>query len=351
METPQSVELSVSNADADLANQSNEQLLQRLAQSVESRRRHRNKQKIVYAVYYVVCGIGGILLAFAPLFHFITPSSSLGVQISFLLFVVVFMTFINRFNQQYYRRTAQQRDPVIDELARRGEERALGPLLEMMDMRMSVSSKNWGASRDVFIESLRLLLARLTPESFAELSDAQIHQLSPLLLLPEPALRASISATLCRSGDARALRSLRKYESLYRLQRIQKFNPALSMMKAWLRRRKMPVLEEESFELVKRCCEAIEPRVEAEKRMSQLLRASDGGTEQPANQLLRGAMPATASEPVEQLLHPATTTFADAQELETAESGAASHAVPPVGTTLYTQTPAAEVEEVNITRG
>lgn len=356
MEPAESPGMSASSADEELASQSNEQLLQRLAQSVEMRRRHRNKQKVVYGGYFLVCGVVGILLAFAPLFD-VAPPFPLAMHLSFLVFVVAFMGFVNWYNRSFYRRTAQQRDTVVQELARRGEERALGPLLELMDMRMSVSSKNWGPSRAVFIESLGQLLNGLTPAAFSDLSDAQIHQLTPLLLLSEPELRQIIGGMLCRSGDARALRALRKYENMYRVQRLQKFNPAMPVMLAWLRRRKMPTLDKEAIAEVKRCCEEIEPRVEAEKRMAQLLRASESGTELPANQLLRGAMPDAASAPANQLLRPDATFAMNEQHNEEQARSAAETEIANAanGSTrsaiAYAQPQTTEDQQATLTQG
>ncbi len=353
MEPAESPGMPASSADEELASQSNEQLLQRLTQSVEMRRRHRNKQKVVYGGYFLVCGVVGILLAFAPLFDVARPFP-LAMHLSFLVFAVAFMGFVNWYNRSFYRRTAQQRDTVVQELARRGEERALGPLLELMDMRMSVSSKNWGPSRAVFIESLERLLNNLAPAAFSDLSDAQIHQLTPLLLLPEPELRHIIGGMLCRSGDTRALRALRKYENMYRVQRLQKFNPAMPVMLAWLRRRKMPTLDKEAIAEVKRCCGEIEPRVEAEKRMAQLLRASESGTEQPANQLLRGAMLGAVSVPAEQLLRPDTTPAMDNKHNEEPARNAAEIEIASAvnGSTLpettYAQPQPTEDQEVKL---
>lgn len=257
---------------SDPAQQSNEQLLEQLALAVKARRRHRNRLKFWYGVDFV-CYFAAVSYSLVAMFQNCLSSSLWLLNVagaSMLLTMPLFYLF----NKLFYRRQGRARDLAILELAQRGEERALRPLLELMDIRLTGNTRGWAQSRPVFVSAMTLLLSKLTPTEFSGLTDAQIHQLTPLILTREPGLTEAVTEMFVRCGDARALRALHKYETAYKMQRIQKYNPFLMVIMAGMKKSGMVMVNQESAARILRCREAIQPRVEEEGRMAQLLRAS-----------------------------------------------------------------------------
>ena len=339
-----------SSAALDPAQQSSEQLLEQLTQAVKARRRHRNRLKFWYGVdctcYFAVIGYSIVIM-------FLNHTGTMSLIGLAFLSQILTIPFFYWFNKSFYRRQSQARDLAIMELARRGEERALGPLLELMDIRLAGNTKSWAQSGPVFVTALTILLSNLTPEGFSRLTDAQVQQLTPLLLTWETGLAEGVAEMFARCGDARALRALQKYGTVYKMQRVQKYNPFLMVVKAGMKRNGMVMVNQDSAARALRCCEAIQPRVEEEGRMAQLLRASSSAEiagEVHARQLLRGAMPTAATSP-DQLLRPANSenTFASVEteaELDTEIHASKTIAMGQAGVSAQD-----DPEEVLLTRG
>jgi hypothetical protein len=282
-----------------------DRLLKRLTDAVPARRRLRNGLKVVYGVgltsYFV--------LLWPALIGNILPSLPLPVALSSISLVFVLLW---QLNSAFYRRLVPLLREVAIPLAERGEERALGPLLDLMDARIS-GVGGWGTTRPLFVQTMSTLFRRMTPLGFQSLTDMQVNQITPLLMMPEAELRDAVTDLFIRCGDSRALRALERVQRLYKVQHLQRWNPALKPMISLFRKLKMPALDEQTREHTDICHAAIQSRLNAEQSSVQLLRASDSiagagpdqllraaqaqQTDTDPNQLMRAAMPALTSDP------------------------------------------------------
>lgn len=258
----------------------NETLLAQLAQTVKARRRMRLVLKTLYG--------GSTFIYFATTLYFFCTVHTWGdwfmpVYLLYLSAIAVFYLL----NSAFYKRTLPALRETLLSLAERGEERAVGPLLDLMDARLS-SMGGWGRDRILLFQAMSTLLSHLTPESFQRLSDAQVHQLTPLLLFHEPELNSATSTMFARCGDARALRALKRFQKMFTFRRLMKWYPGVTMSLKLMRRFNKPALDADAMDGIDACCVAIEARLNAESGSVQLLRASDGASATP-EQLLRAA--------------------------------------------------------------
>ena len=169
---------------------SNEVLLQRLATAVRARHNTRNLLKGLYGAFLVLY----TLFAFYVFLNVPTRGYWLGQ-----IYPVFLASFIPLYllNVAFYRRLEPLLQKTILPLAERGEERAVGPLLELMDVRVSGGS-GWKKSRPLFVQAITTLVSGLNPLGLQSLTDMQIHQMTPLIMMvlsPRVFTTYSISAT------------------------------------------------------------------------------------------------------------------------------------------------------------
>ncbi len=213
-------------------------------------------------------------------------------------------------NRRFYSRLFNKKADVmfaevLRELARRGDEQALGPLLVLMDVRSSDTIPAWGEHRATLVETLTALLPHVTPGGFSVLSASpdQIQQLLSVLILSEPDLKTELIAMLARCGDIQFLRHWWPNDEKYVDDLEKRYSVTIGKLLMAAPDDRI-TMNGKTISLMRPTLDRIARRVAEEQSQSQLLRPSSS-TEVPleADQLLRGAMPdATNSVPVNQLL-------------------------------------------------
>ncbi len=293
---------SVSNIVSPSA--SNEALLEQLELARRARRHYR-------LFVFAVCTLGFaspfvcmlLFLFNSSMFHGVNPILAFAAM--FLMIPLAIQMFIS-LNQWFYQCSAKGWEEALVELANRGEERALGPLLELMDMRVNGTSTAWGSKRLLLMGALKTLLSRLTPEGFGTLSSREIGALMPMISLRESGIKEAMTGMLGRCGDIRALRALRDFETRDRFVQAQKWNPGFYVLMASRKFSRTGILDQETLDFIRVAITDIAPRVDEEQRNAQLLRASSA-SEITSQELLRPAMSDEAPAHSDQLLRPTDT--------------------------------------------
>lgn len=312
----------IASASTSASLVSNEALLERLELARSARRRYR---LFVFATGSLWMGIPYVfmmrLIMHDSIFDGVSSIFVLMVAFAIILMVVPALTMLN---QWFYQRSAKRWEQALLELANRGEERALGPLLEFMDMRGNGTATGWGSKRTLLVGALKTLLSRLTPEGFGTLSDKEVASMIPMLSLREPGIKEAVTGMLGRCGDIRALRSLRDFETRCRFVQAQKWNPMLHIIMASRKFNRTGILDKETLDFIRVAIADIAPRVDEEQRNAQLLRASSA-SQITSQELLRPANSDEAPAHSDQLLRPTDTIIS----------------------TISTQTPTVEIQHQN----
>lgn len=303
----QSVNL-IPQAKQQQEEETTEKLLDELQKSADYLVARQKRMWIPYGV--IMAGYIALIVALLETVTALTNSNQVSMTPVYLTPVVILLStallaawyvWLGRSNRSRRRKQSE----TIRALAERQEGRAIAPLLPLMSNEAFWKHKE---TRSAFIDAMKTLLPKLTPEQFQALSAQEVKLLVGQMGVAGGGLNQVAEQTLVRCGDDRAVKALEGTIKLTQTVNVMnRYNPGAYLMmprieKMIRNRDLLPGNDPELQGAFLRCRDGMRARIDVENKGAQLLRGSSSEATDLAGTLLRGVMPGGATTDEHELL-------------------------------------------------